>query len=87
MLKDHSDDDSDDVETERGYDGTKKPVRLEDVEHADRPAVILGALQQDGHIIRADSFGVLIIENPGLRNGSAGKSDVAAGNSPQGSKR
>jgi hypothetical protein len=72
MSQDRPDDnDVDDVATERGYDGTQKPVQIEDVEHVDSPAVILGALQQDGHIIRADGVGVLIVENPGLRDGPA----------------
>ncbi len=62
---------SDDVAGERGYDGTKIPVKLEDIEHAAAPAVVVGALQQDGHIIRADGVDVLIVECRGAGDGSS----------------
>jgi hypothetical protein len=58
--------DSDDEEfsdDERGYDGTCTPVRIEDIDHSRGPAVIVGALQQNGHVIRAEGMGLLVVEN------------------------
>ena len=58
--------DSDDEEFsdgERGYDGTLSPVQIDDIDHSKGPAVIVGALQQNGHLIRAEGMGLLVVEN------------------------
>ena len=62
---DDFDDDAEDVfaDNERGYDGTKNPVHIEDIDHSAGPAVIVGSLRQDGHIITADGRGTLVVEN------------------------
>ncbi len=48
---------------EHGYNGVDEPVQIEEVEHTDGPAVIIGAIRQDGHVITADSRGVLVVES------------------------
>jgi hypothetical protein len=60
-----SDDDQDDevyADNETGYNGLDAPVQIETVNHTTGPAVILGAVQHDGHVIRAEGVGVLVIE-------------------------
>jgi hypothetical protein len=55
----------DNVFTEYCFDGTKAPVKIENIDHVHGAAVILGALQYDGHVITADDRGVLLIQSPG----------------------
>ena len=59
-----SNDDEDEVFTdnETGYNGLTAPVQIEEVDHRIGPAVILGELRQDGHVIRAEANGVLVVE-------------------------
>jgi hypothetical protein len=66
---DDRDDAEEDMATDRGYDGTLVPIQLQQVDHTGGPAVVLGAVQHEGHIIRAEGYGVLVIESPGARNG------------------
>jgi hypothetical protein len=68
---DSSEDRDDEVYTdnETGYNGLTTPVRIEDVDHRIGPAVILGAVQQDGHVIRAEGVGVLVVETAIERDG------------------
>ena len=58
------------ADNERGYDGTRSPVHIEDVDHSTGPAVILGSLRQDGHIITADGRGMLVVESAPAADGS-----------------
>jgi hypothetical protein len=46
----------------KGYDGTRTPVNLEDIDDRKAPASILGAIYHGGHIIWADNHGSLIVE-------------------------
>jgi hypothetical protein len=65
-MRDSDDNDADDEEhadNERGYNGTKEPVKIETIDHSNGPAVIVGALQQNGHVIRAEGVGLLVVEN------------------------
>jgi hypothetical protein len=65
-----SDDRDDEVtDNETGYNGLTVPVRMEDIDHRLGPAVILGEVQQDSHVIRADCKGVLVIETAVPKNG------------------
>ena len=61
-------------DNERGYDGITEPVQIEAIDHTDGPAVILGELRQDGHVISADAKGVLIVESAVARNGKPHRS-------------
>lgn len=63
--------DGEEITAERGYDGTKLAVMLDDVDVSMGPATIIGALQHGGRIIRADSVGMLVVESPGWRDGHA----------------
>lgn len=56
----------DDEEPHNGYDGMTKPVLLEDINDSTEPAVVVGSLRQDGHIITADSHGILLVERAPL---------------------
>jgi hypothetical protein len=71
VSMDSSDDWDDEVysDNETGYNGLTVPVQIEAVDHRRGPAVILGALQQGGHIIRAEGMGVLVIETAIPKNG------------------
>jgi hypothetical protein len=57
------------TDNETGYNGLTVPVQIETIDHATGPAVVLGALQQDGHVIRAEGMGVLVIETAIPKNG------------------
>jgi hypothetical protein len=63
-MTDDSDDEDEDVfaDHDRGYDGTRVPVRIEDIVHDEGSAVIMGALQYDGHLIHADGHGVIVVD-------------------------
>jgi hypothetical protein len=65
--------DDDDAEVyadnERGYNGMSEPLHIEEIDHTNGPAVILGELRQDGHVIRADARGVLVVESAIPTNG------------------
>lgn len=66
-----SDDAEDEVfsDNETGYNGVAEPVRIEEIDHTIGPAVILGALRQNGHVIRAEGMGLLVVETAPPRNG------------------
>jgi hypothetical protein len=58
------------ADNERGYNGMSgAPVQIEVVDHTTGPAVILGALRQDGRVINADGKGVLVVETAILKEG------------------
>jgi hypothetical protein len=68
-MQSKDDDGEDYADNERGYNGLDVPVLIEEIEHTSGPAVILGALRQDGHVITADGRGVLVVESAIPRNG------------------
>lgn len=49
--------------SEKGYDGTREPVRIEDVDHSNAAAVVVGSLVSDGHLIRAEGVGIIVVQN------------------------
>jgi hypothetical protein len=59
------------ADSEIGYDGTTAPVHIEDIDDTNGPAVILGELRQDGHVISADGRGVLVVKSAGGGTGTA----------------
>jgi hypothetical protein len=61
------------ADNETGYNGLSEPVQIEEVDHRIGPAVILGTLQQDGHVISADSTGVLVVETAIPKDGETHK--------------
>jgi hypothetical protein len=58
------------ADNEKGYNGLAAPVPIEKIDHRTGPAVILGALRQNGHVISADSKGVLVVETAIPENGN-----------------
>jgi hypothetical protein len=63
-MTDDSDDEREEVfaDGDRGYDGTTVPVQIEDIIHEKGSAVINGTLQYNGHLIRADGHGVIVVD-------------------------
>jgi hypothetical protein len=69
-MSSYNDDDAEVfADNETGYNGLREPVQIERIDHANGPAVILGALRQNGHVISADGKGVLVVESAIPRNG------------------
>ncbi len=69
MDPDHDANEDSFADNERGYNGITEPVQIEAIDHTNGPAIILGELRQDGHVISADAKGVLIVESPVTRQG------------------
>lgn len=51
------------ADNEHGYNGLGVPVQIEDIDDVNGTAVILGTLRQDGHLITAESGGVLVVKH------------------------
>jgi hypothetical protein len=68
-MRSHDDDDEVYADNETGYNGLSVPVHIEEVDHTNGPAVIVGALRQGGHVITADCRGVLVVESAIPTNG------------------
>jgi hypothetical protein len=57
------------ADNETGYNGLSVPVHIEEVDHTNGPAVVLGVLRQGAHVITADARGVLVVESAIPTNG------------------
>ena len=68
-MQSQNDDDEVYADNETGYNGLSVPVHIEEVDHTNGPAVIIGALRQGAHVITADARGVLVVESAIPTNG------------------
>ncbi len=51
------------ADNENGYDGLGDPVQIEDIDDFNGPAVVVGTLRQDVHLVTAGSHGVLVVQH------------------------